>query len=96
MSFKKRDGDTVIVRTGGVYKECDLYEMDGALFAAASGGFVRLNKDGSTSKPTTSFTLIKMEGTMFVDKFGRLCTSKAPDRTPAIANADGTIKLLTA
>lgn len=95
MSFKKLDGDTAIIKNNGVYKECDLYEWDGKLFVAAAGGFLRLNRNGSTSRPNTFIDLIKIETPLFVDKFDRLCTAPAADRRPAIANTDGTIALLT-
>jgi hypothetical protein len=71
--FKTVEGEYVIISMGGVYKQVDLVERNGYLFAAASGGFVRLYADGSTSKAKMRLDEMSYEGTLCVDKLGRLC-----------------------
>lgn len=44
--FKELEGDAAIVVMGGVYKQVPLYARNGFIFAAVSGGYVRLKADG--------------------------------------------------
>ena len=79
--FRKLEGDTALLVQGGVYKPADLYEMDGKLFAQASGGFVRLKTDGTTSKQGVAFHALTTEEPLFTDRFGRLCVAAGDGRT---------------
>ena len=93
MSFKKLDGDTAIIQSRGVFKQADLYEWNGKLFVAASGGFIRLKENGSTSKDGIGFVELQIERELFRDRHGRLCVAAGTDRqalgsnSPALALA---------
>lgn len=78
MSFKKLEGDTVILLNKGVWKTADLYTLDGALFAQWSGGYIRLKGDGTTSRDGVNFTMLSTDRTLFADKFGRITTAETP------------------
>jgi hypothetical protein len=84
--FKPLDGDMALLLQGGVFKPAELHERDGKLFARAAGGFVRLYKDGRTSKTGVSFTTLVTEEPLFVDRFGRLCLTSGDQRTPLAAD----------
>ena len=79
--FKRLEGETAIVRLGGVYKVADLYERDGKLFAATAGGYVRLNANGTTSKDKLAIDTLALDGPLYRDRFGRLCVSDGSGRT---------------
>lgn len=49
MKFEKIKGATVVTWEKGVFKIADVYESEGLLFAAAKGGFVRIENSKSTS-----------------------------------------------
>lgn len=89
--FKKLEGETAVLSIGGVYKVVDLYERDGRLFAAASGGFVRLYENGSTSKPKLSIESVQFEGDLYRDRFGRLCTTAGYGRSQLSAITAGAL-----
>lgn len=86
--FKPLEGDTVILLSGGVYKQCDLFTWDGKLFAKFGGGFVRLREDATTTKPNVTFEHMEYNGPMYRDRFGRLCTAEGEGHTP-VALGDG-------
>lgn len=52
--FQKRDGDVAILRRGGVYLQCPVYERHGFLYAKLGAGFVRLMASKSTSAPNAT------------------------------------------
>ena len=83
-----------MVRKGGVYKHCDLYEYKGQLFAKYNGGFVRLNADGKSSVEGVSLDLLAYEGPLFKNRFGHLGVVQSDGCVPLIAQPDGTIELL--
>jgi hypothetical protein len=60
--FTKLEGDSAIVRKGGVFKPCDLYEWRGHLFAKFGGGFVRLQADGKASVEGVMLEQLTYEG----------------------------------
>lgn len=70
--FKKLEGDRAMILQGGVFKECDLYSFNGGLFAKASGGYIRLKADGTTSKEGVRLHHIEYDEPLFQDRFGRL------------------------
>lgn len=80
MTFRKIEGDTAIVSSGGVYRQCDLYDWDGKLFAKAGGGFVRLKSNGSTSKDGLNIVHVMTDNPLLVDRFGRLCVTPGDGR----------------
>lgn len=74
--FVEVTGETATILQGGVYKQTKLYMRDGYYYAGIGGGFVRLNSDGSTSKPNCRLDTITTETfTLARDKLGRLCDS---------------------
>lgn len=80
--FKRLEGDTCVIRQGGVFKAADLYSWRGGLFAATSGGYVRLRKDCTTSKPSVMLEALEISDRLYVDKFDRL--SLDPNAGPAV------------
>lgn len=72
--FVQIEGDFCIMVDRGVYKQCDLYQRDGFLYAKVSGGFVRLMSDGSTSKSHMRLDHLVYEGELLRDQLGKLCT----------------------
>lgn len=75
--FKQVEGEAAIVVIKGVYKQVDLYERDGFLYAKTAGGFVRLMADGSTTKDRMRLDHMSWNGSLCRDGMGRLCTSEA-------------------
>jgi hypothetical protein len=59
------DKQTVIRNTKtGVYKQAKLYERKGEVYAAASGGFIRLMDKGATSHPNMKWDDIEITFTV--------------------------------
>jgi hypothetical protein len=90
--FQKVEGDHAITIKGGVFCQGDLYTLKDELFVKISGGFVRINRDGSTSHPSTRLHLLVYEKPLWADRFGRLTVSPgSPDqgRVPVLSTADG-------
>ena len=96
MSFAPIEDSTVVLVNNGVWNEYPLHVYAGMLFAKVGGGFVRINKDGTCSKPGLRVEVLKYERTLFVDRFGRLCVADGEGRRPALAQPDGTVALLGA
>lgn len=78
--FKRIEGDTVILVQSGVYKVADLYERESKLFAAIGGGYVRLYASGTTSKDKLHIDALMLDGPLYKDRLGRLCTNHGKDR----------------
>ncbi|MCR9276232.1 MULTISPECIES: hypothetical protein [unclassified Mameliella] len=49
----------VLIRTGGVYQQSQLYARGNKLFAKKGAGFIRLGIGGETSAPNTRWTEIE-------------------------------------
>jgi hypothetical protein len=92
--FRRIEGETAILRLGGVYKVADLYERDGRLFAAAAGGYVRLNANGTTSKDKLAIDTLALDEPLYKDRFGRLCVAPGNGRT-ALSEAESEPLLLS-
>lgn len=75
--FKQVEGEAAILSENGVYKQVDLYTRGGFLYAKVAGGFVRLSRDGSTSKPKLRLDHMSWNGALYADPVGRLCTEEA-------------------
>jgi hypothetical protein len=72
--FKQVEGEAAIVVINGVYKQCDIFERDGYLYAKAAGGFVRLFADGATTKAKMRLETLSIgAGEVCRDNIGRLC-----------------------
>lgn len=76
--FQKLEGDTVLLRQGGVFKPSELYTFQDGIYARLGSGYVRLRADGTTSKDGIYFTHIEYDGPLFQDKFGRLSIKNQP------------------
>lgn len=70
--FTRLEGDTAVLLIKGVYKQADLYEWNGGLFASAAGGYVRISADGRTSKPDLNVKSLTTDAPLWADRFGRL------------------------
>lgn len=77
-SFKHIEGDYVVVVVGGVFKQVDLAERNGFLFAKTAGGYVQLRADGGTSKPGTRFVELSYEEPLWRSALGKLCVADTP------------------
>lgn len=77
-TFKKIDGEYVIVNMNGVFKQVDLAERDGLLYAVTAGGYVQLRADGGTSKDKLRFVELTFEEPLYQTALGKLCRSEAP------------------
>lgn len=75
--FQQIEGEACIIIDRGVFKQVDLYERGGELFAKLGGGFIRLMSDGSTTKSNARLDAISFES-LGRDHIGRLCRT---DRT---------------
>lgn len=76
--FQQIEGDVAVLSQNGVYKQVDVYERDGALYAKHGGGFIRLYADGATSQSKVRLDVLHFEGPLFKDALGRLfCHDKA-------------------
>ena len=84
--FKPVEGDAAILSIGGVFKQADLYTLDGYLFAQAAGGFVRLAADGSTSKPKMRIIKLVTDRDLFQDALGRLTVVHNDNTKPLVEN----------
>lgn len=83
--FKEIEGDCAILVSGGVYKQAPLFTMDGHLFAQTAGGYVRLARDGSTSKPKTRIQKLITDMPLYQDGLGRLTVQDGPRCKPLAA-----------
>lgn len=92
--FKELEGDTAIVVSGGVYKQVQIFTRNGYLFAAVSGGYVRLKADGTTSKDKLRLVHIETEVELHKGQFGYLGNSEIADAEPLLP--DDTQRLMLA
>lgn len=72
MFFKPIEGEACIIIEKGVFRQVDLYERGGQLFAKMGGGFIRLMSDGSTTKASARLDTISFDA-LGRDRVGRLC-----------------------
>lgn len=79
--FQQIEGEAAIIVERGVYKQVDLYQRDGVLYAKAAGGFIRLMVDGSTTKAHCRLETISL-ATLRRDAVGRLCSEDHQTATP--------------
>ena len=79
--FQKLEGASAILSIAGGFKQVDLYTWNDGLFAATSGGFVRLMADGSTSKAKISVRHLSIDHPLNQDALGKL-TLKADGTKP--------------
>jgi hypothetical protein len=84
--MKPIEGESAMLVEKGVYKPADLYEMDDYLFAKVGSGFVRLDANGGTSKPSAKLHKLMYEGPLYKDQLGRLCVSPGAKRAALESN----------
>lgn len=92
--FTELVGQSAVVRKGGVFKPCPLYEYRGMLFVKFGGGFVRLSATGKSSVEGLALDLLAYEGPLYADRFDRLSVVDGEGYTALQALADGTIQPL--
>lgn len=51
MLFHKVEGAAVVLRCKGVFRQVDVYQRSGELFAKWGGGFIGLRRGDGTTKP---------------------------------------------
>lgn len=80
--FQPSEGDVAVIVSNGIHKQVPLYTWNGYLYANVSGGFVRLNEDGSTSHAKTRLVhldIVSLE--LHRDSMGRLCCPSTDRKT---------------
>lgn len=70
--FKPLEGDVAVIKQGGVFRTCELFEWRGGLYAKFGSGYVRLNENGSTTKDGVSIEMLATDLPLYRDRFGRL------------------------
>lgn len=73
--FQQIEGEAAVIVERGVYRQVDVYQRDGYLYAKFGSGFVRLYADGSTTKAHCRLDTLSFEGALYKDALGRLCGS---------------------
>ena len=77
--FSKIEGAVAILRSGGIYKQVDVYVWRTDLYAAVGGGFVGLYANGGTTKPKMSLVEMDVGGEQLRQTpTGRLTLSMHP------------------
>lgn len=71
--FQQVEGEAAIIVENGVYRQCDIYQRDGYLYAKVGSGFVRLMADRSTTKAKCRLDTLTWTGDLHRDSLGRLC-----------------------
>lgn len=80
--FQPVEGEAaVLVNKNGIYRQVDVYTMNGILYAKISGGFIKLMADGSTTNHSMRLLNISWEGGLYRDRLGRLCTKAVKGAT---------------
>lgn len=82
MFFKHIEGEAAVIIERGIYRQTDLYERNGFLYAKIGTGFVRLFADGSTTKAKARLDAMSWEGNLARDGLGRLCRPTVSGSTP--------------
>lgn len=93
MLFQKIEGENAIVVHNGVYRQCDVYERNGALFAKVGNGFIRLYANGSTSQTKTRLEALAYDGPLFADRLGRLTSQPGEGHKAITVTNEGTLQL---
>lgn len=80
--FQIIEGETAVIRHGGLYKEVPLATRNGGeLYVKLNGGFARLYADGSTSLGSkVMLDTLALDAPLYRDRFGKLCIAPAKDR----------------
>lgn len=84
--FVQSEGDVAVLVVNGVYKQVPIYIRDCLIYAAISGGFVRLKEDGSTSQPKMRLDHMDFDGELHRDELGRLCVPSTERKSTPLAD----------
>lgn len=93
MLFQKVEGENAIVVHDGVYRQCDVYERNGSLFAKVDTGFISLYANGSTSQTKTRLETLAYDGPLYADRLGRLTTKDGEGHKAIAVTNEGTLKI---
>lgn len=79
--FTKLIDSYAILQSNGVFKQAALHERNGELYAAASGGFIRVGDEGGTSVTRVRHTdlIIDSQYSTAKDKLGRMTIRRIGD-----------------
>lgn len=91
MLFQKIEGENAIIVQKGVYRQCELYERMGAVYAKVGTGFIRLYANGSTSQAISRLETLAYDGPLFADRLGRLTTQQTDK--PICVTDDGALQI---
>lgn len=92
--FNRLEGETAILRKGGVFKVVDLYERNGLLFAAWGGGYVRLYANGTSSADKVNIdTLAIEESKLYKTRLGVLTVAPGDGRKALTADETNPLML---
>lgn len=81
-------GAQAIISVGGVHKQVDVYHRGNGIYAAYSGGYVRLSETGGTSHPKVRLiSLVAPTIQLGKSELGRLVATAIIEPPPAIATA---------
>lgn len=73
------EGAVVITRSKGVFKQAKVYERNGLLYAQHGGGFIRLNRTG-TSNPNVFIDGLEVPDGFGFNKLGYMTTFASPEK----------------
>ncbi len=80
--FQQVEGVACILSQNGGETQNDIYKRDGYLYAKSGNVFVRLNRDGSTTKAKVRLVHMTFDEDLFSDAMGRLCTGEVKTAKP--------------
>ncbi|MEM9734729.1 MAG: hypothetical protein AAF903_14800 [Pseudomonadota bacterium] len=80
--FQQVEGNAAILSNDGLWRQTDLYTLNGQLFAKWGAGFIRLKADRSTSKPRVKLIMLSWDGPLHRTKFGNLVAEPGGDTVP--------------
>jgi hypothetical protein len=85
--FSIIDGAKAVIVTAGVYRQVDVFERAGYLYAARGNGFVRLLASGKTSDPRTLWRECDVDGGHLVQSGSYIVRGGVvPDALPGVAS----------
>lgn len=87
--FKQLEGDTAVIKHGGIYKKADLYEWKGDLFLSFGGGYIRVYADGKTTKDGVFVEHMETDAPLYKDRFGRISFDSRDGYKPLMLNDNG-------
>jgi hypothetical protein len=80
--FQQVEGVACVLSQNGGFTQNDIYKRDGYLYAKSGNVFIRLNRDGSTTKPKVRLDHMTFDDELYSDAMGRLCTAEVKTAKP--------------